>query len=479
MNDLRNISLEVMDRHGVFHPNTDLRAFSAGELGDPTIISSADGIRIRDQHGNEYLDAFASLWCVNIGYGRAEIADTLREQALAMAYYHNHAGHSSEPVIRLTDRVLRMCPPQMSRIFWGLQGSDAHETQVKLIWYYNNVLGRTRKKKLIARERAYHGLTCMSASLSGVPRFHAGFDLPLERVRHVRAPYYYRRDDAGMSEREFSAQCAEELDALIRHEGPDTVAAFFAEPVVGVGGILPSPEGYWEAIMPVLDAHDVLLVVDEVVTGFGRLGVPFGTDYYQLRPDMMTISKGLTSGYFPLAGSVIGERVWAVLEEGSRKYGPLSHGFTYAGHPLGAAVALTNLDIIEREQLTDNARRMGERLRQRLGERLGGHELVGDIRGAGLLACVELVAERASRAAFDPAHAVGPRVARACRAEGLIVRPLPDGDMLGFSPPLIVTEQDIDEMVERTARALDAETAALVADGIWSPSTRPGAGAAP
>ena len=470
MDPTHNQSLEALDRARVMHPNTDLRAFAAGELGDPTIITGARGLRIRDRKGNEWIDGFASLWCVNIGYGRAEIAETLRDQALAMAYYHGHAGHSSEPVIRLTDRVLRQCPANMSRIFWGLQGSDAHETQIKIIWYYNNVLGRPEKKKLIARERAYHGLTCMSASLSGVPRFHAGFDLPLPRVRHAAAAYYYRRADAGQTEEEFSAECAKALDALIETEGPDTVAAFFAEPVAGVGGILPSPKGYWEAILPVLEKHDVLLVSDEVVTGFGRLGTPFGAGFYGYEPDMMTISKGLTSGYFPLAGSVVSEKVWAVLEEGSRKYGPFSHGFTYAAHPLGAAVALTNLDIIERERLMENARRQGAVLRRRLRETFGDHEMVGDVRGEGLLACVEFVANQAERRLFDPALGVGPRLARACRDEGLILRPLPDGDMLGFSPPLIVTEADVEEMVERMKRAVDREVDALVAEGVWRPA---------
>jgi L-2,4-diaminobutyrate transaminase len=453
MEHLHNQSLEDIDRRTVLHANTDLAAFAAG-TAESTIITQAEGIRIRDAKGREWIDAFASLWCVNIGYGRQEIAEVLHRQTLDMAYYHSHAGHSSEPVIRLTDRVLRMCPEGMSRIFWGLQGSDAHETQVKMIRYYNNVRGKPAKKKLIARHRAYHGLTCMSASLSGVAKFHTGFDLPLDGVHHVSAPYFFRREDPDMDERAFSQSCAEELDALILREGPDTVAAFFAEPVVGVGGILPSPEGYWDAIMPVLEKHDVLLVADEVVTGFGRLGVDFGCTFYGIKPDMMTISKGLTSGYFPLAGSVVNEKVWAVLAEGSATYGPFSHGFTYAGHPLGAAVAMENLDIIAREDLTANAARMGEKLRRDLRSSLGDHDLVGDIRGEGLLACVEFVADRNTRTLFDPRLGVGAKLAQACRDEGLIVRPLPDGDMLGFSPPLTVTAADIDEIVARCTHAV-------------------------
>ena len=468
METTHNQTLEEIDRRTVFHPNTDLAAFAAG-TAESTIVTGAEGIRIRDAKGREWIDAFASLWCVNIGYGRREIAEVLHRQTLEMAYYHSHAGHSSEPVIRLTDRVLRMCPPGMSRIFWGLQGSDAHETQVKIIRYYNNVRGKPAKKKLIARHRAYHGLTCMSASLSGVPKFHAGFDLPLPGVLHVSAPYFFRREDANMDERAFSARLAEELDATIEREGPDTVAAFFAEPVVGVGGVIPSPEGYWEAIVPVLEKHDVLLVADEVVTGFGRMGTDFGCTFYGFRPDMMTISKGLTSGYFPLAGSVVNEKIWSVLTEGSARYGPFAHGFTYAAHPLGAAVALENLDIIAREGLTENAGRMGERLRAGLRAALGGHPMVGDIRGEGLLACVEFVADRARRRLFDPALGIGPRLARACREEGLIVRPLPDGDMLGFSPPLILTADDVDEIVARCARAVTREAEAIAAEGHWTP----------
>ena len=240
--------------------------------------------------------------------------------------------------------------------------------------------------------------------------------------------------------------------------------------MVGVGGVLPSPQGYWEAILPVLEKHDVLLVSDEVVTGFGRLGTLFGADLYGYEPDMMTISKGLTSGYFPLAGSVVGEKVWAILEEGSTKYGPFSHGFTYAAHPLGAAVALTNLDIIEREGLMENAARQGALLRRRLAETFGGHEMVGDVRGEGLLACVEFVGTKAERRLFDPGTRRRPAAGRGVPRRRLLLRPLPDGDMLGFSPPLIVTEADVEEMIARMKRAVDREVDAMIAEGAWRPA---------
>jgi L-2,4-diaminobutyrate transaminase len=464
-----NLSLEEIDREHVFHSNTNLRQYAHGELGDPTIITSARGIRIRDQRGREYIDAFASLWCVNVGYGRTEIADALERQARAMAYYHSHAGHSSEPVIRLTDRVVRMAPAGLGKIFWGLQGSDAHETQVKIVWYANNVLNRPKKKKIIARQRAYHGLTIISASLSGLPNYHRAFDLPVGPIRHTLAPYYYWRDDPAMSERQYARYCAQQLDALIEVEGPDTVAAFIGEPVMGVGGILPPPDGYWDEIQKVLDKHDILLMSDEVVCGFGRLGSNFGATHYGMRPDMMSISKGLTSGYFPLAGSVISERVWQWLELGSDRYGPFAHGFTYAAHPLGAAVALANLDIIERERLIDNARTTGAYLNERLHQTFADHDMVGDVRGVGLLACVEFIADKRKRVRFSPDLKVGPRLAAACRADGLIVRPLPEGDMLGFSPPLIITRAEVDEVVERCKRAVDRVVDELIREGAWRP----------
>ncbi len=460
-------SLEDMDRNGLFHPNTDLSAFAHGDLGDPHIIQSASGIRVRDQHGHELIDAFAGLWCVNVGYGRTEIADAMHEQTCKMPYYHTHWGFSNEPAIRLTDRVLKMMPAGMSKIFWGLQGSDAHETQVKIAWYYNNVLGRPEKKKIISRDRGYHGLTIMSGSLTGLKGLHESFDLPMDRVRHTLAPYFYWRQDREMDERAFSRFCAEELDRLIEAEGPETVAAFIAEPVVGVGGILPSPEGYWVEIQKVLRKHDILLMVDEVVCGFGRMGVNSGSHFYDIQPDMMCISKGLTSAYFPLAGSVLSEGVWEVLEQGSKKYGAFAHGFTYAAHPLGAATALANLEIVDREGLLANVRDVGPYLLQRLRETFGEHEMVGDIRGVGLLACIEFVAEREGPKAFDQNLGIGERIALACRREGVIVRPLPDGDIVGFSPPLIVSRNDIDEIVERCKRAFDDIVESLMQEGIW------------
>jgi L-2,4-diaminobutyrate transaminase len=464
-----NQSLAEIDRRAIFHPNTDLRAFAAGELGEPVIVTGGQGIRIRDQHGREFIDGYAGLLCVNVGYGRREIADAIHRQALDLAYYHAHAGHSSEPAIRLADRVLRLAPENMRRVFWGLQGSDAHDTQVKIVWYVNNVLGRPAKKKIIARERAYHGLTVMATSLSGLAHVHRAFDLPMGPVRHTMAPYFYWRDDRAMDEAAYARLCVDRLEALIEAEGPETIAAFIAEPVMSSGGMLPPPADYWPRVQALLRKHDILLLLDEVVTGFGRLGANFGAQLYGIEPDMMTVSKGLTSGYLPLAGTIVGERVWRILEQGSTRFGPFAHGFTYVGHPVCAAAALANLDILERERLVERARTSGAHLLARLRAMFADHPLVGDVRGVGLLACVEFVADKRRRLRLDPALKLGQRVLAACRAEGVIVRALPDGETMAFSPPLIITPADIDDMLARCHRGFARVVDELIAEGAWRP----------
>lgn len=463
----RNLSLEELDRQHFFHPNTDLRAFAAGELGEPAIVERGEGLRLVMRDGSRFIDAGAGLLCVNVGYGRSEIADAIAAQARRLAFYHAHGGHASEVAIRLTDRVLRLAPPGMRSVFWGLQGSDAHDTMVKIVWYANNVLGRPRKKKIIARHRAYHGLTVMAGSLSGLPQFHRAFDLPLGPVLHTEAPYFYRRADRGMDEAAYAAACAEALERLILAEGPDTVAAFIAEPVMSSGGVLPPPQGYWRRVQEVLRRHDVMLLLDEVVTGFGRLGDWFGASLHGIDADMISISKGLTSAYLPLAGTLVSDRLWQVLEQGSAKFGPFHHGFTYVAHPVCAAAAMANIDILEREGLPANAEAMGKVLHAELRRRFGDHPLVGDIRGAGLLAAIEFVADRATAARLPAALRVGQRISRAARAEGLIIRALPEGDIIGFSPALTITAAEISEILDKLARAIDVVTGELVAAGDW------------
>ena len=450
---LRNDQLAEWDRAHFFHPSTHLGQFARGELAD-RIISGGEGVYITDRNGAKLLDAFAGLYCVNVGYGRTEVADAIAAQARELAYYHAYVGHGTEASITLARMIVERAPAHMSRVYFGLSGSDANETNVKLVWYYNNVLGRPGKKKIISRWRGYHGSGLMTGSLTGLELFHKQFDLPLPQVIHTEAPYYYRRPDRSMSEEQFSAWCAEQLDALIRKEGPETVAAFIGEPVLGTGGIVPPPRGYWEAIQKVLKAHDVLLIADEVVTGFGRLGSMFGSDHYGIKPDIITIAKGLTSAYAPLSGSIVSEDVWKVLEEGTDRFGPIGHGWTYSAHPICAAAGVANLQLIDKLKLVENAASTGAHFNAAMRKAVGGHPNVGEVRGEGLLCAVELVEDRDGRKFFDPSRKIGPSVAAALLKRGVIARAMPQGDIIGFAPPLCLSRDESEAIAEATAKAI-------------------------
>ena len=452
--------LDAWDREHFFHPSTHMAAHARGDSPN-RIITGGEGVYIVDREGGRSLDAFAGLYCVNAGYGRREIADAIAEQAHQLAYYHAYVGHGSEPSIRLARMVIERAPAGMSRVFFGLSGSDANETNIKLVWYYNNVLGRPAKKKIISRWRGYHGSGVMTGSLTGLALFHNAFDLPRPPVLHTDAPYYFRRADRTMSEEQFAQHCADRLEALILQEGPDTVAAFIGEPVLGTGGIVPPPAGYWDKIQAVLRRYDVLLIADEVVTGFGRLGTMFGADRYGIRPDLITIAKGLTSAYAPLSGVIVGERVWQGLEAGSDALGAIGHGWTYSAHPLCTAAGIANLALIDRLGLVENAARVGAHFRRGLADALGDHRHVGEVRGEGLLAAVEFVADRDDRAFFDPARKVGARIAAALLERGVIARAMPEGDILGFAPPLCLTEREADTVVQATREAVQAVAATM------------------
>jgi L-2,4-diaminobutyrate transaminase len=450
---LRNDQLDQWDRETFFHPSTHLAQFARGELPN-RIVTGGSGCHIEDRDGNRLLDAFAGLYCVNAGYGRSEIAEAIAAQARELAYYHAYVGHGTEASITLSKMIMDRAPKNMSKVYFGLSGSDANETNVKLIWYYNNILGRPEKKKIISRWRGYHGSGLMTGSLTGLELFHRKFDLPLTQVVHTEAPYYYRREDTGQSEAGFVAHCVASLEELIEREGADTIAAFIGEPVLGTGGIVPPPAGYWEAIQKVLDRHDILLVADEVVTGFGRLGSMFGSDHYGMRPDLITIAKGLTSAYAPLSGSIVGERMWKVLEDGTDENGPIGHGWTYSAHPIGAAAGVANLRLLDDLDLITNASAVGDYLNQQMTQALGGHAHVGEVRGEGMLCAVEFVKDRDDRVFFDASEKVGPRIAAALLERGVIGRAMPQGDILGFAPPFCLTRQEADEVVTKTAEAV-------------------------
>ncbi|MFO0335768.1 MAG: aminotransferase class III-fold pyridoxal phosphate-dependent enzyme, partial [Pseudomonadota bacterium] len=380
-----------LDRRYAFHPFTALADHE--REGAVAMMVRGEGVKLWDANGREYVDAMAGLWCVNVGYGRRELADAMHAQALRLPYCHAFSSLAADAPALLSERLIRMAPGAMSKVFFGNSGSDANDTQAKIVWYYNNVRGRPAKKKIIARLRGYHGVTVMSAGMTGLPGLHAGFDLPLPQIRHVKAPHRLW-EGWGLTDAQFVAKLVEDLERTIAQEGADTIGAMIAEPIQGAGGVIVPPPGYFAAIQPILKRHDILLIADEVICGFGRLGTRFGCDAFGVVPDLITVAKGLTSAYFPLSGVLVSENVWSVLKEGGAKYGPFGHGYTYSSHPIGAAVALANLDLLEREDLIGQAGRRGLHLHRRLREAFDDHPLVGEVRGQGLIAAVEFVARR-------------------------------------------------------------------------------------
>lgn len=450
---LTNDQLAQWDRENFFHASTHLAQHARGET--PTrVITGASGVHITDRDGNRMLDAFAGLYCVNVGYGRSEIADAIAEQAKNLAYYHAYVGHGTEASITLSKMIMDRAPAHMSKVYFGMSGSDANETNIKLVWYYNNILGRPEKKKIISRWRGYHGSGLMTGSMTGLEFFHNKFDLPLSQVLHTDTPYYFRRADNDQTEEEFTAQCVASLEDLIAREGGDTIAAFIGEPVLGTGGIVPPPAGYWAAIQAVLDKHDILLIADEVVTGFGRLGTMFGSDHYGMKPDLIAIAKGLTSAYAPLSGSIVSDKMWKVLEQGTDENGPIGHGWTYSAHPICAAAGVANLKLIDDLDLVTNAGRVGAYLNAAMRDAVGDHPHVGDVRGEGLLCAVELAADKGNRTLYDPAQKIGPQIVAAMAADGVIARAMPQGDILGFAPPFCITEAEVDQVVAAAAKAI-------------------------
>lgn len=483
--ELASNDLPEMDRASVLHPSTSVGDFASGKLPS-TIVDTARGIRVRlmeeNNESRELIDAFAGLYCVNIGYGRTEVVDAIACQAHKLAYFHTYAGHSTEELIRLSDRLVKMAPvsnslngdpAKMQRVFYGTSGSDANETNAKLVWYYHNLIGKPRKKRIIARERAYHGNTVMAGSMTGLDFYHSFMDLPspalpVSAILRTGAPHYYWGANPGETEQEFSTRRAAELEALILREDPETIGAFIGEPVPGTGGLIPPPAGYWQAIQAVLRKYEILLIADEVITGFGRTGRMFGSQLYDIRPDLITIAKGLTSAYAPLSGVIVGERVYKAMEAASAEAGVFPHGYTYTGHPIGVAAANANLDILERENLTQNAAEIGSYMLSALHEAFDNLPITGEVRGVGLMLAVEFVADPATRRRLDPALKVAYRISKSAREKGLITRAMPQSEALGFAPPLILTRSDADEIVAIAAAATREVIDELAREGSLS-----------
>jgi 4-aminobutyrate--pyruvate transaminase len=445
-----NRSLAAKDIAYNLHPYTDLVTH---EQSGPLIMTRGQGIYLWDSEDKQYIDGFAGLWCTALGFSEKRLIKAATRQLETLPFSHTFAHRSTIPVIELAERLISMAPEPMTKAYFVNSGSEAVDTAMKLVWYYNNSLERPQKKKIISRKRAYHGVTIAAGSLTALPFVQDDFDLPIGRVLHTDTPHYYRHAESGESEEAFSGRLAASLEQLIQQEGPDTVAAFIAEPVMGAGGLILPPRGYFEKVQEVLRRHDVLMIADEVICGFGRTGNMWGSKTYNIRPDMITCAKQLSSAYVPIGAVMISDVIYQALREQSHKHGVFGTGNTYGGHPVAAAVALETLKIYEERDIVGYVRRVAPGFQKRL-KALGDHPLVGDARGVGLLGGIELVANKGSKQSFPLQAKAAARVMTAALRHGLIVRQLP-GDAVGICPPLIITEKEIDDLFDRLGRALD------------------------
>jgi 4-aminobutyrate---pyruvate transaminase len=442
-------SLAHTDISATLHPYTDARAH---ERQGPVIIDRGKGIYVYDEAGKEYIEGLAGLWSVAVGFEEPRLVKVAAEQMAKLPYYHTFSHKAHESSIRLAEKIVEMTPKPLTRVFFTSSGSEANDTVVKMVWFMNNALGRPKKKKFLARNRAYHGITVASGSLTGLLNNHRDFDLPAIPVRHLTCPHFYRFGHLGETEEAFCMRLIAEAEATILEEGPETIAAFIGEPLMAAGGVMPAPAGYWQGIKALCHKYDILLVADEVITGFGRLGSSFGAVHYDFMPDIMVMSKQLTSSYMPLAAVAFTEAIYDAIADNTAKIGTFGHGFTASGHPVATAVGLENLKIIEERDLIGNAARIGRIFQERLAG-LADHPLVGEVRGAGLIAGVELVADKDARRPFAVPGKVGTRAFAAAHENGLIVRAI--GDVVALCPPLIITEEQIHEMVDRLQRSID------------------------
>ena len=448
MNHIPN-SVQARDIASLVHPQTNL---ALHETIGPVVMERGEGIAIYDDAGNRFIDAAAGLWCASLGYASERLAKVAYEQMRRMGYYHLYRHNTHENGVDLAERLLQIAPVPMSKVLFQCSGSEANDTAIKLVWYYHAAIGKPNKRKIVGRRMGYHGSTTAAISASGKPDMHADFGLPLPDFRHTEFPHWYRQRNVGESEEQFATRMADALEALILAEGPDTCGAFIGEPVMGAGGGIVPPRTYWEKMQAVIRKYDMLFIADEVICGFGRTGNMWGSETFDLKPDMISCAKALSAGMQPISALLVNERIYQAMVDESRKLGNFAHGFTYAGHPVTTAVALETLKIYEEMDMLGHVRTVGPQLQAAIGA-FRNHPLVGDVRGVGMIVALEMVADKATGAPFDPALKLGARVEQAARKHGLIARFI--GDRIAFSPPLIVTTDDIDDIAARLGRALD------------------------
>jgi 4-aminobutyrate---pyruvate transaminase len=445
----RGNSAASRDIATVLHPYTNLRKH---ESQGPLIITEGKGVYVQDDTGKSYIEGLAGLWCTSLGFGEERLVEVAAAQMRKLPFYHVFTHKSHDVGIDLAERLLAMMPVKMSKVFFNNSGSEANDTAVKMVWYYNNALGRHRKKKIIARVKGYHGVTVAAASLTGLPNNHLDFDLPIANIRHADCPHFYRYGKKGESEEDFATRMAESLEAQILREGPETVAAFIAEPIQGAGGVILPPKTYFEKIQAVLKKYDVLMIADEVICGFGRTGNMFGSETFGIKPDIMTMAKALSSAYLPISATIVSEALYQAFLTESDKIGTFAHGYTYSGHPVCAAVALETLKIYEERNILDHVRKVAPRFLAGL-HRFDDHPLVGEVRGIGLIAGIELVQDKATKQSFDPKAGIGAYFAQRAQEHGLIIRAM--GDNIGVCPPLIISESEIDDLLARLGKAFN------------------------
>jgi 4-aminobutyrate--pyruvate transaminase len=448
MNDRPN-SLHALDKQTLIHPYTNLAVHQ--EVG-PHVITGGDGIYVTDDEGKRYIEGLAGLFCAGLGFSEPRLAEAATRQLKSMPFYHSFAHKSTEPSIRLAEKLLSMAPVPMSKVFFAGSGSEANDTAIKLVWYYNNALGRPEKKKIISRRKAYHGVTVATASLTGLPFNHRDFDLPIAGILHTDCPHYWRLAEPGESEEDFSTRLANNLEAMILEEGPETIAAFFAEPVMVSGGVITPPKTYFEKIQAILTEYDILLVADEVICGFGRTGNMFGSETYGLKPDMISCAKQLSAAYMPISALMINEKIAGALVDQSRKIGSFSHGYAYGGHPVAAAVALEALTIYQEIDIVGHVRAVAPAFQEGI-RKLGEHPLIGEARGVGLVAGLEFVKDKLTRENFPPAWQIANHAGRFATERGVLTRGL--GDMVSLCPAMIITEEQIGDLMARMQLALD------------------------
>jgi 4-aminobutyrate--pyruvate transaminase len=453
-------NMAVRDIETVIHPYTNLAKHR--ETG-PLILDHGKGIYLYDPDGKRYIEGLAGLWCTALGYGNEELVEAAADAMRRLSFTSVFGGKSHDLVIELSEKLKEMVPCEASKVLFGSSGSEANDMQIKLTWYYNNATGKPEKKKIISRIKGYHGVTIASGSLTGLAMVQTDFDLPIKNILHTSCPHYYRFGEEGESEDEFATRMANDLDEMIQREGPDTVAAFIAEPIMGAGGVIIPPMSYFPRINEVLAKYDVRFISDEVICGFGRTGNWFGAQSLGMKPTSVSMAKAITSAYFPVSAMTIEEDLYQAMLDESRKIGIFGHGYTYTAHPVGCAVALKAIEIYERTNIVGHVRSVATPFAERMG-RLRDHPLVGEARSMGLIGAIELVADKKTRRAFDAKKAVGPTCVNFLQELGLINRAM--GDAVALCPPLVITEEEVHDMFDMVDEALERTEAWVVKEGL-------------